>query len=331
MELNLALACGETPLGEGTSGAVHALTRSIDGRNYCVKICKPSDTALAECRLQASLPPNDGIIRYDFAWVHDKSLHILMERVKGELWDAIETPEPQPDQEERLGWARALLTGLACIHSHGVCHRDISPWNCFLTEATDATPRRLKIGDFGLGCRVLSTSAGGSGLLFGMHSAGFAALDESAVGSYYSAPELGSDSGYDPMQVDVFSAGMTLFAMWHGIVTSTAAPPTAGEVVDGDLTDCVELLKQDGTLPASWAGAGPIGELVLRMTSRKATLRPAAAECVELLRQATEQAAPISEQIDSHGCFGAFHLFASGRHRRMKSKRIAPAPTMAVE
>jgi serine/threonine protein kinase len=46
-------------------------------------------------------------------------------------------------------------------------------------------------------------------------------LDESALGSIFSAPELGSESGYGP-PVDVYSLGLVLVAVWAGAADADA-------------------------------------------------------------------------------------------------------------
>ena len=51
-----------------------------------------------------------------------------------------------------------------------------------------------------------------------MNADGYAPLDESAIGSLYSAPELGSEGGYEGKEVDVYSTGMTIFAIYHAVV-----------------------------------------------------------------------------------------------------------------
>lgn len=66
----------------------------------------------------------------------------------------------------------------------------------------------LKIGDFGLALELPA-----EGGLVGPEHPGACPLDVSAIGSLYSAPELGSEGGYD-QRVDNFSMGMTLFAIF---------------------------------------------------------------------------------------------------------------------
>ena len=214
MKIMCELQCAEF-LGAGTSGSVHGLGPSLDGKRYAVKqvTCPeetgvPSPGQLAECRLHASLPQHNALLGYRFSWVHSQKLYILLERVDSELWDALEGGESSAavDAAERTEWARQLLSAVACLHAHGVAHRDISPWNCFLVNGSTtkddtstgesasvaAPPRReLKLGDFGLAVRVPPTGSPASlGGLFGMETDGCAPLDESAIGSLYSAPEV---------------------------------------------------------------------------------------------------------------------------------------------
>ncbi len=369
--VTLSLPCGSL-LGAGSSGSVQSVAPEaiLDGLKYALKTVKlPSDSSVlpaelkSEIVLHASLPACDAILRYHFSWVHDGCLRILLERVHGMLWDVLEAEQDAAvSRSERLGWAHAILSAVALCHACGVAHRDVSPWNCFLSSGADGNAkeqRRLKLGDFGLACRVprSGNSSGGAeagvgdddngcggARLFGLHSEGCAPLDESAIGSLYSAPELGSDDGYDPRQADIFSAGMTLFAIWHAVVESGSGKVGGTKVVSKDtdatidegLTDCVERLKAHSQLPAEWGG--PMAELVLRMTRHQPDERPTAAECVELLKLATEpevgtaSAAPLpstppqaAEQVSvgGIGCFGYRRIKTTGARRT--SKRVSPA------
>ena len=320
-ELMVATLLAELPctekLGEGTSGAVYGLTDSLDGKAYAVKVVALSETPTAqqtaECRLHASLPAHEALVRYYFAWTTSDKLHILLERVDKELWDVLEGDQ-DTNLLERSRWATALLSAVACLHSHGIAHRDISPWNCFVaapqtppeSECRGQNPskcRPLKLGDFGLAVRVPPTgSPAGHGGLFGWETDGFAPLDESAIGSFYSAPELGAEGGYDGKEVDVFSCGMTLFAIFHPILlqrsrdraeSAGSATPVVPFAEQSDLTDCVERLKADGmTLPTCWldcdAKSQPLVQLVQRMVSHEPQRRPSAAECLQLLSAALQ-------------------------------------------
>ena len=358
------LQCAEY-LGAGTSGSVYGLGPAPDGRRYAVKTVKletdvPSAGQLAECKLHASLPQHDALLQYFFSWTATQTLHILLERVDSELWDSVDGPKGSVDVSERTEWAEALLSAVSCLHAHGIAHRDISPWNCFLANHVEPASHRpgsggneptsshqaLKVGDFGLACRVQPTgSATNLGGLFGMETDGFAPLDDSAVGSLYSAPELGSEGGYEGKEVDIFSAGMTLFAIWHAVVQQEPS----GDGQQHDLTTDVETLKTTGELPAGWAAAaGPVGDLIRQMVSHDPQQRPAAADAVALFRAAAasgqrmgaptaskELPAATTDTTTSTARRGGLIGVASGwvgricTGRRM-SGRISPAPAREV-
>lgn len=113
----------------------------------------------------------------------------------GDLFDKI---EPDLGLEEDIAqlYFKQMLAGLQFIHAKGVSHRDIKPENILL----DADGR-LKIADFGLAAlyqyqgkrRMLSTCCGSPP---------------------YAAPEI--LSSYDGEKVDVWSAGVVLFALCLG-------------------------------------------------------------------------------------------------------------------
>ena len=48
-------------------------------------------------------------------------------------------------ETEARGFFKQLLSGIACIHANGFCHRDVKPENCMVECATGT----LKIIDFG--------------------------------------------------------------------------------------------------------------------------------------------------------------------------------------
>ena len=290
------ITCGKR-LGEGTSGAVYAVHGPLDGKRYAVKTValpegRPTTAQLAECRLHATLPPHAGLVAYHFSWVSDNALHILLECIDGEmLWDTLGVDEGPADSEtavaERLAWCISLLSVLDHLHSHSTCHRDMSPWNCFVSSerVNGSTGRQLKVGDLGLAVRVPETGA----ILFGMEADGYAPLDNSAIGSLYSAPELGAESGYDAKAADVYSCGMTMFAIWNAVAMARGRATlrsAAGSLVTGMGTaSAIHTMEQTANLPAEAVGeasgsscagvciSGPVAmeELTRRVERLKAT------------------------------------------------------------
>jgi 5'-AMP-activated protein kinase catalytic alpha subunit len=88
-----------------------------------------------------------------------------------------------------------IITGIEYLNSLGYAHRDIKPNNLLLDEDL-----RIKIIDFGLGniydqSQLLKTPCGSP---------------------CYAAPEVIAGEPYEPLKVDIWSAGITLFAMVCG-------------------------------------------------------------------------------------------------------------------
>ncbi len=269
MKLSLELTCGAM-LGQGTSGAVYAVDSCADGRRYALKVTKSgsdgADAALAECRLHAALPPCDAIVRYVFSWTTPLHIYVLLERMAGELWQAVlQSPASSAALAERLQWSKDVSSAIACLHSMKVAHRDINPWNLFVGEG--AAGRRCKLGDLGLAARLPP-----SGRFAGWHEPGAPSLDESAIGSLYSAPELGAEAeagGYN-LTADVFSAGQCLVAIWHSAVVHSASEEA--------VTEATEAVRSTGELP--WIVPCRLAALVRRLTSHDPEQRPSASEAV---------------------------------------------------
>lgn len=122
--------------------------------------------------------------------------------------------------------------GEAVSHCHNlrVLHRDINPWNIFLIKRPNGfagQPWTARLGDFGLAVQVPRHVHE----LEGVHGIeGAVALDESALGSLYSAPELGQRYSFP---ADVFSVGMVLLALWSAPVCTDS----------DELVSCTEAVK----------------------------------------------------------------------------------------
>ena len=290
MKLSLDLNCGAM-LGEGTSGAVYAVDSLCDGRQYALKVKKKGSTgaaALAECQLHAALPQCETIVQYCFAWTTPSHVYVLMERMATELWQAVlQPPTSSAALSERLQWSKDVLSAVACLHSIKVAHRDVNPWNLFVSFGH--TGRRCKLGDLGLAARLPK-----SGRFAGRHELGAPSLDESAIDSLYSAPELGADAeagGYS-LPADVFSTGVVLVAIWHSAVVFDAS--------EDAVTDATEAVRRSGELP--WIVPCRIARLVRRLTSHYPEQRPSAGEAAAVLMamaSAHDAIAAVAEEVDA--------------------------------
>lgn len=158
-------------------------SKQIDGEVKLHKLCGSNRNSNVIDFLAADETPTG------FVW-------ICMEFASGgDLFDKIE-PDLGVDEDVAQLYFKQLLAGLSFIHAKGVSHRDIKPENILL----DADGN-LKIADFGLAAlyqyqgkrRMLNTCCGSPP---------------------YAAPEI--VSSYDGEKVDVWSAGVVLFALCLG-------------------------------------------------------------------------------------------------------------------
>lgn len=233
----LELALGAL-LGSGTSGEVSPILGAIDGGRYAVKevrLTSPAqealrgdDSLLQEVRLHRLCSEEcSAVVRYVFAHATGDSLFVVMEACDSELWGVLVGEEKScarlaawHGEDDRLSEAdRWSLTGDLCeavrhCHSLRVLHRDVNPWNVFVVRGRSANrPMSARLGDFGLALQLPEDVEE----LHGLTSAGGTDLDASALGSLYSAPELGSCYGFP---ADAFSLGMTLLAIWAAALCS---------------------------------------------------------------------------------------------------------------
>jgi len=282
--LQLDLPLGEI-IGEGTSGVVAPLLKSADGGRYAVKRLKhgaPSKALEHEVRLLKLCSAECcDIVRYAFACETAAEFVLIFEACDAELWDALTGgwPHGHVDAGDRRRWSLQLCRAVAHCHDLGVLHRDVNPWNVLLVmEGTCPTRANARLGDFGL-------AVSPEGDLRGWETPGAAALDASATGSLYSAPELGDVYSFP---ADVFSLGMTLLAIWN-----------SADLSEEQLIDLIEGVKN----AASSAQRCELGCLSQAGATLRAGLaaavapqppqRPSAAE----LRQCVEAAGSNYEQV----------------------------------
>ena len=353
--LSCHLSC-DTVLGAGTSGQVYALDGVVDGKSYAAKVVsRGDDGALAEAKLHSSLPPHDSIVQYHFAWTTEEHIVVILERVDSELYGAFAS------DAECMSWSTSLLSAVSCLHDQGIVHRDINPWNCFLRS------RKLKLGDLGLAAQWAPHV---EGRFTGWHTDGFAPLDDSAIGSLYSgtkaetstsaipppcshsallsqdpgsapcvptAPELGDAKVGYSLGVDIFSAGMTLFAIWHACVLRHAgAADEAASLSEDALTTAVESVRTTGRLPPSWPPSSPIASLVCRMVDHCEHARPTASAALAELSSLQSAAAACATAGEA--CDGEQQKMVVGAaeaappqavHTRQEQRRSATRSRMA--
>lgn len=143
--------------------------------------------------------------------------------------------------------ARDLLSVLAFLHKHNIYHRDIKPENIMIMPGD-----RVKVIDFGL----CSTEVTGN-------------LNTFCGSLSYTAPEILQKRPYDGAAVDIWSAGIVIYAMVCGKL------PWAGNNVSRLLAS---ILYKD--IPAG-SYSKECEALIRAMLNRDPTQRPSASEALD--------------------------------------------------
>lgn len=128
---------------------------------------------------------------YD-VWETTSSIYLILEYVQGgELFDYLSTNGPlEPD--EALDYFQQIIQAMDYCHRFGIAHRDLKPENILLD-----TNMNIKIADFGMAAYQQPNSQ----------------LETSCGSPHYAAPEVISSETYDGGPADIWSCGITLFAM----------------------------------------------------------------------------------------------------------------------
>lgn len=100
--------------------------------------------------------------------------------------------------ERVLSWGRQILSGLGCMHSAGVIHRDIKPQNMLVTDYNT-----IKICDFGMSLdQEEENRSRAPGMRIGT--------------PYYAAPEQVADPDSADRRSDLYSTGVLLYRLLTG-------------------------------------------------------------------------------------------------------------------
>jgi pSer/pThr/pTyr-binding forkhead associated (FHA) protein len=250
-------------LGRGGMGAVYLARHRVTGRLVALKLMLPkvaaNDTARARFQREVELTrmlrhPNvaalyedgfaDGAFFFTTEYCEGGSLDRLLVQRGGKL-----------PPEEAVRYAIDVLDGLEYAHSRGVVHRDLSPSNILLSDASGGAVSGFgayvaKVGDFGLAKAF--DQAGLSGLTRTGATAGK---------PWYLARQQVVNFREVPYAVDVWALAACLYKcltgtyvrdfpgdvdQWHVILYSDAVPirernqnvpPALAEVVDTALRE----------------------------------------------------------------------------------------------
>ncbi|KQJ83323.1 eIF-2-alpha kinase GCN2 isoform X2 [Brachypodium distachyon] len=297
-------------LGQGGFGRVALCKNKLDGRQYAVKKIRLNDRSpqvnekiLREVATLSRLQ-HQHVVRYYQAWVETEYghhhvlntggsrtaessmfsyddislsdagagnkqestyLYIQMEYCPRTLRQDLETYSSSFDFDRAWHLFRQIVEGLAHVHSQGIIHRDLTPSNIFFDVRND-----IKIGDFGL-AKFLKLEQLDNDQYLPTEAIGVSMDGTGQVGTYfYTAPEVEQKWPQINEKVDMYSAGVIFFELWHPFSTAMERHLV--------LTD----LKQKGDSPISWAAQFPgQSNLLRRLLCPSPSDRPSAVELLQ--------------------------------------------------
>ncbi|XP_068610169.1 hormonally up-regulated neu tumor-associated kinase homolog [Brachionichthys hirsutus] len=152
----------------------------------------------------------------------ENSYYMAMELCAGgDLMDRI-CDRRRLEEKEVRRYTRQILSGVDHLHKHGIVHRDLKIENFLLDEHNN-----IKIVDFGLSNTLKAESLS------------LELLSTQCGSPAYAAPELLAHRKYGP-KVDVWSIGVSVFAMLTGTLPFTVEPFNIKQLhqkmVNGDIS-----------------------------------------------------------------------------------------------
>lgn len=241
-------------LGKGGFAKVYKVTSCDTNKEYAVKIVPKANLVKSRARqkLQTEIKihrtmKHSNICEYKHFFEDKTNCYILLELCSNHsLNEMIKRRKTLTEEETRLLMAQ-LLEALTFMHDCNVIHRDLKLGNLFLSKSMN-----IKVGDFGLACRVDSSDE----------------KRKTICGTpNYIAPEViqgDKDKRGHSFEVDVWSMGVICFTMLVG------KPPYESKDVKSTYR---RILANEYSFPA-----GKVGEdaktLISSMLQTDARMRP---------------------------------------------------------
>jgi hypothetical protein len=212
-------------LGNSPTGAIWKARHRVTGRIVALKLLSRQAAASADfverfhrkTKILAELNhPN--VIAAHQAGQEGQTFFLVMEYVDGQNLTAVVKDRGPLPVDEAVGYLRQAAEGLAHVHRHGICHRDVKPGNLLLDGRGV-----LKVVGFGM-AHIDSDRVAGAAGQENLTQQG------QTLGTYdYMPPEQAVDSRRADPRCDVYSLGCTLHTLLVG------RPPYAGKSITAQL------------------------------------------------------------------------------------------------
>lgn len=207
-------------LGSGSFGEVRVGTHVVTGEKVALKILDKakisttSDLNMVVHEIQVlKLINHKNLVRLYEVFESPKSIYMALEYCKrGELYEYL-IQKIKLQESEAFCYFHQIIAGMQYLHVRNICHRDLKLENLLLcsnpTDSGASVPISLKncmtikIADFGMS-KILANEA--------------ESLKTSCGSPYYAAPELLSKVKYSGQRVDIWCAGIILYAMVCGVL-----------------------------------------------------------------------------------------------------------------
>ncbi len=277
-------------LGRGGTGHVYLAHDPVLDRQVAIKTILPAFCGNREvcrriereCRLHAAIGVHPNIVTLHDRVEEQGRIHLVMEYVDGPTLAGLLAGRGEGSGglpvAEVLDIVNQLLDALACIHGHGIVHRDIKTSNLLLHQR-EGGGFTVRLMDFGI-----ARQEDGDRLT---------RLDTQGPGTpAYMAPERIDPRRYGATgpATDLYSVGVILYEMLAG------APPFTGtitEVFSGHLTGRVDMARLRPGL------SGELKNVVARALEKEPERRFADAPAFQrALAAVPEAAAPDAPERD---------------------------------
>ncbi|CAK61522.1 unnamed protein product (macronuclear) [Paramecium tetraurelia] len=140
------------------------------------------------------------------------------------------------EEEEAMDIFSQIVEGEKCLHKQKYSHRDIKPENILLKDGC------VKITDVNLAKNIEDM---------------YKAAAHSIVGTpIYSAPEINSNTNFCPYKADIYSLGIVLSEMLHGLIDRCQVITNYQNIIKirSDLEELINrMLEKDPKMRADWS------------------------------------------------------------------------------